>query len=142
MPNMEELISKTSRKLSEEKEGEIWLTKLDFDYAYGQIKRDDETKDLCIFTITGGKFTRYYRFSKGFYGVADIPTIFQERIDKKLEFKHPAWQDDIIIVTKGTIEKHEAKVKETMKKLKNAGYRLHPKNANFSNKQQNGLDRE
>ena len=82
MPNMEELISRISRKISEGKEGEIWLTKLDFDYAYGQIKLDDETKNLCIFTITGGEFTRYYRFLKGFYGLADIPTIFQERIDK------------------------------------------------------------
>ena len=76
MPNMEELISKISRKISEEKEGEIWLTKLDFDYAYGHIKLDDETKNLCIFTITGEEFTGYYRFLKGFYGLADIPTIF------------------------------------------------------------------
>ena len=123
---MEKLISRISHKISEEKEGEIWLTKLDFGYAYGQIKLDDETKDHCIFTITKGEFTGYSRFSKGFYGLADIPTIFQERIDKTLEFKHPAWLDDIVIVTKG-IEKHEAEVKETMKKLENAGYRLHPK---------------
>ena len=47
MPNMEELISRISRKISEEKESEIWLTKLDFDYAYGQIKLDDETKNFC-----------------------------------------------------------------------------------------------
>ena len=58
-------------------------------------------------------------------------TIFQERIDKTLEFKHPAWLDDIIIVTKGTIEKHEAEVKETMRKLKNAGYRPPLKKCEF-----------
>ena len=106
MPNMEELISRISRKISEEQEGEIWITKLDFDYAYGQIKLDDQTKSLCIFTVTGGEFTGYYRFLKGFYGLADIPTIFQERIDKTLEFKHPAWLDDNIIVTKGTVKKN------------------------------------
>ena len=131
MPNMAELISKIARKISEEKDGEIWLTKLDFDYAYGQIKLDDETQNQCIFTITGGEFAGYYRFLKGFYGLADIPTIFQERIDKTLEFKHPAWLDDIIIVTKGTIEKHEAEVKETMRKLENAGYKSHPKKCEF-----------
>ena len=109
MPNMEELISKISRKISERKEGEIWLTKLDFNYAYGQIKLDDETQNLCIFTITGGEFTGYYRLLKGFYGLADIPTIFQERIDKTLEFKHLAWLDDIIIVTKRTIENTKRK---------------------------------
>ena len=127
MPNMEELISRISRKISEEQEGEIWITKLDFDYAYGQIKLNENTRNLCIFTVTGGEFTGYYRFLKGFYGLADIPTFFQERIDRTLEFKHPAWLDDIIIVTKGTIEKHESEVKETMKKLDEAGYRLHPK---------------
>ena len=123
--NMEELISRISRKISDEKEGEIWLTKLDFDYAYGQIKLDNEIQNLCLFTITGVEFTGYYRFLKGFYGLADIPSIFQERIDKTLEFKHPAWLDNIIIVTKGTIEKHEAEVEETRRKLENAGYRLH-----------------
>ena len=135
MPNMEELISRISRKISEEQEGEIWITKLDFDYAYGQIKLNENTRNLCIFTVTGEEFTGYYRFLKGFYGLADIPTIFQERIDRTLEFKHPAWLEDIIIVTKGTIEKHESEVKETMKKLDEAGYRLHPKKCEFFKKE-------
>ena len=119
MPNMKELISRISRKISEEKEGEIHITKLDFDYAYGQLRLDEQTRNLCIFTVTGGEFTGYYRFLKGFYGLADIPTIFQERIDKTLEFKHPAWLDDIIIVTKGSAKKPEAEIKETMQKVKN-----------------------
>ena len=44
MPNMEELISRISRKISEGEDGEVLATKLDFDYAYGQIKLDDDTK--------------------------------------------------------------------------------------------------
>ena len=135
MPNMEELISRISRKISEETEGEITITKLDFDYAYRQLKLDDQTRNLCIFTVTGGEFTGYYRFLKGFYGLADIPTIFQERIDKTLNFKHPAWLDDIIIVTKGSIEQHEMEVKEAMKKLETAGYRLNPKKCEFFKKE-------
>ena len=102
------------------------ITKFDFDYAYGQLKLDDPTRNLCIFTVTGGEFTGYYRFRKGFYGLADISTIFQEWIDKTLDFKHPAWLDDIIIVTKGSVEKHETEVKATMKKLEEAVYRLNP----------------
>ena len=111
MPNMDELISRISRKISKEQEGEIWITNLDFDYAYGQIKLNETTRNLCIFIVTGGEFTEYYRFLKGFYGLADIPTIFQERIDRTLEFKHAAWLDDIINVTKGTIEKQVSKRK-------------------------------
>ena len=54
-----------------------------------------------------GNFTGYYRFLKGFYGLVDIPTIFQEKIDQKLENKHPAWLDDIIEVTEGSKEQHK-----------------------------------
>ena len=57
MPNMEELIARISRKISEEKEGEIHITKLDFDYAYGQLRLDEQTRNLCIFTVTAGEFT-------------------------------------------------------------------------------------
>ena len=33
-----------------------------------------------------------------------------------------AWLDDILLVTKGYIEKHEAEVRETKRKLEEAGY--------------------
>ena len=66
MPNMEELISRISRKISEGEEGEMLATKLDFNYEYGQIKLDEKTRNLCIFTVTGGEFTSYYLFLKGF----------------------------------------------------------------------------
>ena len=101
MSNMEELFSRISRNISVGEDAELLATKLDFDYAYGQIKFDEKTKNLCIFTITGGEFTGYYRFLKGFYGLVDIPTILQEQIDKTLEHKPPAWLGDLILITKG-----------------------------------------
>ena len=64
MPIMEELISRILRKISEGKDGEIWITKLDFDYAYGQLKLGEATRNLCIFTVTGGEFTEYCSFLK------------------------------------------------------------------------------
>ena len=66
----------------------------------------------------------YYRFLKGFYGLADIPTIFQEKIDQTLENKHPAWQDDIIVVTKGSKQKHMDELVDVLTKLEHASYRL------------------
>ena len=80
--------------------------------------------DLCIFAVTVGNFTGYYRFLKGFYGLADIPTIFQEKIDQTLENKHPAWLDDVILVTKGSKQKHMDELIDVLAKLENAGYRL------------------
>ena len=55
---MPELISKISREISEEEEGEIWI-KLDFDYAYSLIKLDEATRNLGTFTVTGGEYTGY-----------------------------------------------------------------------------------
>ena len=77
-----------------------------------------------MFTITGGNFTGYYRFLKGFYGLAGIPTIFQEKIDQTLENKHPAWLDDIIVVTKGSKEQQKKELTDVLTRLENAGYRL------------------
>ena len=81
-------------------------------------------RNLCIFDVTGGNVTGYYRFLKGFYGLADIPTIFQEKIDQTLENKHPAWLDDIIVVTKGSKEQHKKELIDVLTRLKNAGYKL------------------
>ena len=53
MPNMEELISKISSKITHGN-GEIWMSKIDLDYAYGQSKSIGE----CIQTLC---FRHYWR---------------------------------------------------------------------------------
>ena len=103
-----------SRKISEGKDGEILIAKLDFGYSYGQIKQAKQTRNVCIIAVTGGEFLEYYRFLDGIYGLTDIPSIFIERTDKTLEIKHHAWQDDIIILTKVCRVKHGTKIEQTM----------------------------
>ena len=65
------------------------------------MKLPKETSRHYVFEFTGAKFSGYYRFQKGFYGLDDILTIFQEKIDRTLEYSSPAWLDDIIVVTRG-----------------------------------------
>ena len=115
-PNTEELISKISAK-DTKGEGEIWISQIDLDYAYGQTKLSREAAKHCVFSIIGGDFTGHYRFKNG---VLDIPTVFQDAV---LEFKAPVWLDDIICVTNGRIEDHEKEVREVLTKLQNAGQR-------------------
>ena len=134
MPNMEELISKISAKITNG-EGEIWMSKIDLDYAYGQAKLAKEAAKHCVFSIIGGDFTGHYRFKKGFYGLSDIPTVFQEHIDNVLEFKTPVWLDDIICVTNGSIDDHEKELREVLKKLQNAGYRASEKKTELFKKE-------
>ena len=107
------------------------MSKIDLDYAYGQMKLSKETSRQCVFAITGGKFSGYYQFKKGFYGLADIPTIFQEKIDRTLEYSTPAWLDDIIVVTRGDRKEHEKKLFDVIKKLEDAGYRTSERKFEF-----------
>ena len=127
----EAIFKKITQNIRSE-EGEIWITKLEFDYAYSQIKLDEKTRNLCIFTVTG-EFTGTTVSRKD---STDCP-IYQQSFKNgwTKQFKHPAWLDDILIVTKGNIEEHETEVKKTMKKLKEAGYRLHPKKCEFFQKE-------
>ena len=106
MPNMDELLNQISSELSKNELDPIWISVIDLDYAYGQMKLSPETSKHCNFAITGEKINGYYRFLKGFYGPADIPTIFQGKIDRTLGHQIPVWLDDIIIVTHGTKEQH------------------------------------
>ena len=90
MPKMEKLLNQISVEITEDRRKELMLSKIDLHYAYGLMMLSEETSRQCGFAITGGTFSDYYRFKKGFYGLADIPTIFQEKIDRTLEYCTPA----------------------------------------------------
>ena len=89
-------------------------SKINLYYAYGQAKLSEEASKQCVFSITGGDFTGHCRFK---IGLSDIPTIFQEHIDKVLEYKTPVWLDDIICVTNGSDEDHERELRKVLSKL-------------------------
>ena len=131
MPKMEESISRKSRKIADGPADEIWISKFGLDYAYGQLLLSKETRNFCIFAVTGENFTSYYRFLKGFYVLAGIPTIFQEIIDQTMENEHPTWLDDIIVVTKSCKEQHKKELIDVLTKLENAGYRLSENKSEF-----------
>ena len=89
MPNMEELLNQISTKLSRNDHDPIWISVIDLDYAYGQMKLAPETSKHCNFAVTGENMNGYYRFLKGFYGPAYIPTIFQEKKERTLAHQTP-----------------------------------------------------
>ena len=99
MPKMEELLNQVSVETTRDRTLQSLISKIDLDYAYGQTKLSDETSQQCVSAMIGGNFSGYYRFKKGFHGLADMPTTFREKIDRTLEFCTPAWYDDIIVVT-------------------------------------------
>ena len=84
MPNKEELLNHMMVELTRDRTVQLFISKIDLDYAYGQMKLSEETSRQCVFALTRGNFSGYYKHKKGFYGLADIPTIFQEKIDRTL----------------------------------------------------------
>ena len=131
MPNMEELLNQISVEITKDRTKKLMISKIHLDHTYGQMMLSEETSRQCVFAITGGNFSGYYRFKKGFYGLADIPTIVQEKIDRTLEYCTPARLDDIIVVTRGDRKDHEKKLFDVLKKLGNAGYRASEKKSEF-----------
>ena len=81
--------------------------------------------------IVGGSATGHYRFKKGFYGLADMPVVFQHKIDQVLEGTAQAWQDDIIIVTRGTPQEHMKELETVLEKLEKHGYRASIEKSKF-----------
>ena len=71
-----------------------------------------------------GKFSNYYRFRKRLYGLAEIPAILEKKIDQTLENKHPAWLNDITVVTKDSNEQHKKELIVVLTRLGNPGYTL------------------
>ena len=142
MPNMEDLLHQISVEITRDRTKQLFLSKIDLDYAYGQMKLSEETSRQCVFALTGGNFSGYYRFKKEFYGLADIPTIFQEKIDRTLEYCTPAWLDDIIVVTRGSKQDHEKKLFDVLEKLEKAGYRASKKKSEFFMKETKWLGHE
>ena len=116
MPNLSELLDQVSIKITTDKDEELWISQTDLEYAFGEIDLDKETARHCLIAIVGGKATGHYRFNRGFYGLPDIPVIFQEKIDKTMRNTAPAWQDDVIIVNRGPIEKHKKELDEAGEK--------------------------
>ena len=131
MPNLEELLGQVSLSITKDESMPLYISKTGLEYAFGQIKLHPETRTHCNIAIIGGEATGYYQFRKGFYGLSDMPTTFKEKIDKTLEHKTPARQDDIIIVTLSTPEEHIAEVQEVLTRLENARYKASEEKSKF-----------
>ena len=48
MTNMEELLNQISVEITRDRRAQLFFSKIDLDYAYGQMKLSDETKSIRI----------------------------------------------------------------------------------------------
>ena len=64
MPNMKELLNQLSTGTTQAPNESLWVSKIDLEYAYGQLKLYEEKSKDCNFAITGGNMIGYYKFKK------------------------------------------------------------------------------
>ena len=131
MESIDHLMDKIGMKLSELKtpERKIYFSRMDQKYAYSQLPLQPDTQKHCNFNILGGNATAKYKFLNGFYGLTDLPATFQKVMDTTLDGRNStnAILDNIIIITKGTIENHEEEIDKTLNWLneENLAINLH-----------------
>ncbi len=114
-------ISKISTTL-QELEGFTYATALDLNMGYYTIRLDPMAVEMCTIIFPFGKYS-YLRLPMGMSGSADI---FQaEMIDlmETLEYVQ-AYIDDLLYITRGTLEDHLDKLEEVLKRLRNAGLKV------------------
>ena len=56
MPKMEEFLSRISRQIADEQADEIWISKVDLDYAFGQLQLSKRAMNLCFSAVIGGNY--------------------------------------------------------------------------------------
>ena len=121
MQSIDHLMDKIGMKISELKsqEGTLYFSKIELKYAYSQLPLHPDTQKYCNFNILGGNATGTYKFLNRFYGLTDLPATFQKMMDTTLDGLNStnAFLDDKIIITKGTIEKHEVEIDKTLNRL-------------------------
>ena len=120
MPKLDNFLSSLGKIITQDGNREVWLTSVELRYAFRQVLLNPELSKHCYFAIIAiiaGKASGLYCFITGFYGLTVMPTKFQ-RILEELYTKCFLFLDDILIVTKGTEEKHEEKVRKNISEIR------------------------
>ena len=88
----------------------------------------------CNFSIVCGEFTGTHRFKTGFYGLTDMPKEFQKAMDNTVQGIQGVFcfLDDILIVSKGSVTKHNKIVDNILSKLDREGFALKLSKCKFS----------
>ena len=135
MPNMEELLNQISAEFSYDDHDPIWISVIDLEYAYGQIKLAPETSKHCNFAIVGAKNQQLFPIPKKVFWPCRYTKEFPEKIDRTLGHQTSVWLDDIIVVTRGTKEENTRNLYSVLTKLENEGYRAREKKSKFYQKE-------
>ena len=134
MPNIDTLIESISQQISAPaSQNTTYFSTIDLKYAYSQLNLDVNTANHCNFNIISGDMTGTYRFQTGFYGLTDMPAEFQKAMDYTLIGLENTYcfLDDILIVSKGSLNSHKNYVMKCLQRLDDEKLRINLPKCHF-----------
>ena len=134
MPNIDTLIESISQQISAPASQNItYFSTIDLKYAYSQLNLDINTANHCNFNIISGDMTGTYRFQTGFYGLTDMPAEIQKAMDYTLIGLENTYcfLDDILIVSKGSLNDHKSYVMKCLQRLDDENFRINLPKCHF-----------
>jgi len=106
----------------QEMEGFSYATALDLNMGYYTIRLDPEASEICTIIFPWGRYS-YKRLPMGFGGSADIFQAQMMDIMASLEYVG-AYIDDLLIITRGTLDDHIEKIEIVLARLRDAGLKV------------------
>jgi hypothetical protein len=106
----------------QELEGFINVMALDLNMGYYTIRLDPMAVEMCTIIFPFGKYS-YLRLSMGMSGSADIFQAEMMDLMETLEYVR-AYIDDLLCITRGTLEDHLDKLEEVLGRLRDAGLKV------------------
>jgi hypothetical protein len=106
----------------QELEGFTYATTLDLNMGYYTIRLDPTAAKMCNIVFPWGKYS-YQRLPMGFAGLADIFQAEMGNLMATLEYVR-AYIEDLLVITKGSLDDHLDKLKQIFIQLRDAGLKI------------------
>jgi hypothetical protein len=106
----------------QELEGFKYATTIDFNMGYYTIRLDPTAAEMCTIIFPWSKYS-YQRLPMGFAGSADIFQAEMGNLMATLEYIR-VYIEDLLVITKGSLDDHLDKLKQVFIRLRNAGLKV------------------
>ncbi len=106
----------------QELEGFTYATTLDFNIDYYTIRLDPMAFKMCTIIFPWGKYS-YLRLPLGFAGSSDIFQTEMGNLMASLKYVQ-AYIDDLLVITKGSLDDHLVKLEAVFIRLQDAGLKV------------------
>jgi hypothetical protein len=113
----------------QELEGFTYAMALDLNMGYYTIRPDPNASRICTAILPWGK----YFYKRLPMGIAGSPDIFQSKVSELMEDLEyvQAYLDDLLCISRSSLEEHLEKVKEVLRHLRDIGLKVNAEKSTF-----------